>query len=135
LTIQKRRKFFAELCKDFNPSRAAAAIGVHRKAIDEMLERDEGFRAKYDEIERAILDQAASVNILLSQAASREGLTASFCSNPGIRYTKKSPKFKLPCRLTLSKRLVNSIHSPPEFPPKNNLNTVQSLPGSENDSL
>lgn len=73
LTVKNRRRFFAELCRDFNPSRAARAIGVNRRAVEQLLERDEAFKAKYDEIEQAILDQTASVNIIMSQATSREG--------------------------------------------------------------
>jgi hypothetical protein len=73
LTIQKRRIFFKELMKDFNPSRAASVINVTRKAVDEMYERDERFKAKWDEIDQALQDQTASVNILVSQTPSREG--------------------------------------------------------------
>ncbi len=120
LTIQKRRKFFAELCKDFNPSRAAAAIGVHRRAIDEMLERDEGFKAKYDEIEQAILDQTASVNIILSQSATREAFP-----DRKLLLESRHPLYKKNAEIQVNVQ-VNSIQASGELS-----NFVARLPGKE----
>jgi hypothetical protein len=72
-SVQKRRKFFKELMKDFNPSRAASVAKISYDAMRRTLERDEEFRAKYEEIELAVLDEAASANVILSSLVSREG--------------------------------------------------------------
>lgn len=72
-TVQRRRIFFTELMRDFNITRAAHAAGVNRDIVAMTKQRDAAFRAKFEEIEMAVLDQAASVNVILSQTASREG--------------------------------------------------------------
>lgn len=120
LTVKTRRKFFAELCKDFNPSRAARAIGVNRRAVEQLLERDEAFKAKYDEIEQAILDQAASVNIIMSHAATREGY-----NDRKLFLESRHPLYKKNAEIAIAIQ-VNSIQASGEL-----ANFVHRLPSEK----
>lgn len=73
LTRRKRVKFLQEFAKDYNLTRAAHTVGVNRRSIYDLLERDEGFKEAFDEIENAVLDQVESSMIIVASQPSREG--------------------------------------------------------------
>jgi hypothetical protein len=73
LTRRKRLKFFHELAKDFNVSRSANAVGVNRKAIYLLIERDEKFSRAFQEVKDLWLDCAESSMLVLASQPTREG--------------------------------------------------------------
>ena len=73
LTKTRRIAFLKEFAKDYNLTRAANFIGVTRKAIYDLIERDELFSAAFNEIDNAVLDQVESALITVAKQPTREG--------------------------------------------------------------
>ena len=73
LTRKKKLQFIEELGKEFNVSKAAAAVGVHRKAIQYLINNDEQFREAFEEIKNGWLDKSEGSGFVVAIQPTREG--------------------------------------------------------------
>lgn len=73
LTKRKRYQFLQHFAKDYNFTKAAHAIGVTRRAVYDLLEKDSEFKAAFDEIDNAVLDTVESASMTVAIQPSREG--------------------------------------------------------------
>ena len=73
LTSKKRRILLEQLTKEWNVTKAALKVGVHRAQFYTLLKSDPKFNLAYKQIEQAYLDKIESVSISQSLQPSRDG--------------------------------------------------------------
>lgn len=73
LTRKKKIEFLTHLGKEYNISRAATKIGVHRKAIQYLINNDPQFKQAVQEVKDAYLDEAENSGFKLAIQPTREG--------------------------------------------------------------
>ncbi len=73
LTEANQRKVLQFLSKSFNLTTAANHVGVTRKALEHLIERDELFKAAYNEIKQFHLDNCESSMFMVASEPSRNG--------------------------------------------------------------
>lgn len=73
LTKARQQQFFQYLAEDFNITKAAAHVGVTRRAIEKKIASDERFRESLELVRDAFLDSAESAMFEVGRTPSREG--------------------------------------------------------------
>jgi hypothetical protein len=73
LTLENKQIVLEYLMTDFNLSKAAAKVGVTRRAVEMMLHRDPAFKESYNLIAEYHTDNAESSLFVVASQPSREG--------------------------------------------------------------
>lgn len=73
LNRKNQMKFLEYMLSDYNVTRAAAHIGVSRRAIEMKLANDANFKTALDQVKDAHLDMAEQAMFAVASVPSREG--------------------------------------------------------------
>ena len=73
LTVSKQKQFLELIHKEYNWTKAAATIGVTRKAIEYLHDRDERFREAVKIIKDSWLDRCEEAGLDVASLPTREG--------------------------------------------------------------
>ena len=73
LTRKKKIQLLKQLEQEFNISKAAAIVGIHRKAVNYLMNHDPMFKEAVNDVKEAWLDQSEGSGLRVAIQPTREG--------------------------------------------------------------
>ena len=91
LTVEKQKRFLELLHQEYNWTKAAAMIGVTRKAIEYLYKRDERFKESVELVKESWMDRCEESGLQVASIPTREGYNDRklFLAAHRIRYQQK----------------------------------------------
>ena len=102
------------LYKDWNLTKAAHKLNIHRRTIDHLRKSDEGFGVAFDEVMQFHIDNAEASNIQVARLPTREGYNDRnlLLSNRHPAYKKQPDQIQINTQVNMtSNGQVKSILS------------------------